>query len=86
MFPNLKLQLWKVNIRQNRLARMLGMDEPALSRIVNGYREPSQELRASIAALLGSDPDWLFEPAPEASQTSLANDKESSRARSTTRS
>ncbi len=44
MYSNLKLQIWKSGIRQNRLAKMLQMDETMLSRIVNGYREPSAEL------------------------------------------
>jgi transcriptional regulator with XRE-family HTH domain len=60
MYPNLKLQLWKTGIRQNRLAQMLGMDEAALSKIVNGYREPGAALRQSIAGLLQSDEAWLF--------------------------
>jgi transcriptional regulator with XRE-family HTH domain len=61
MYPNLKLQLWRTGIRQNRLAQMLGVDESALSKIINGFREPSPELRRRIAALLESDPAWLFE-------------------------
>ena len=60
MYPNLKLQLWTSGLRQNRLARMLDMDETTLSRIVNGFREPSTELRHSIAVLLKCDVDWLF--------------------------
>ena len=60
MYPNLKLQLWKTGIRQNRLAQMLGMDEAALSKIVNGYREPGDALRKSIAGLLETDEAWLF--------------------------
>jgi transcriptional regulator with XRE-family HTH domain len=62
MYPNLKLQLWKTGIRQNRLAKMLGMDETILSKIVNGFREPSPQMREKIASLLGSDATWLFEP------------------------
>jgi transcriptional regulator with XRE-family HTH domain len=61
MYPNLKLQLWKAGIRQNRLANMLGLDESLLSKIVNGFREPSPTLRAKIAGLLQSDEQWLFE-------------------------
>ncbi len=61
MYTNLKLQLWKAGIRQNRLANMLGLDESMLSKIVNGFREPSPTLRAKIAGLLQSDEDWLFE-------------------------
>ena len=60
MYPNLKLQLWKTGIRQNRLAQMLGMDETALSKIVNGYREPGEVLRQTIAGILQSDEAWLF--------------------------
>ena len=63
MYPNLKLQLWKTGIRQNRLAQLLGMDEALLSKIVNGFRHPSAEVRGRIAAALRCDERWLFEPA-----------------------
>ncbi len=63
MYPNLKLQLWRKGIRQNRLARMLGMDETLLSKMINGFREPSAELRSRIAATLETDEEWLFERA-----------------------
>ena len=63
MYPNLKLQLWRTGMRQNRLAKTLGLDESLLSRIVNGFREPSPRLRKQIAALLDSDEQWLFDPA-----------------------
>jgi transcriptional regulator with XRE-family HTH domain len=62
MYPNLKLQLWRAGIRQNLLAKMLGVDETMLSRIVNGYREPNRDLRSKIAELLRQDEEWLFEP------------------------
>jgi transcriptional regulator with XRE-family HTH domain len=62
MYPNLKLQIWRSGMRQNALARKLGLDESMLSRIVNGYRAPRPELRAQIAALLEKEEDWLFEP------------------------
>lgn len=61
MYPNLKLQIWKAGIRQNRLAQMLGIDQTLLSKIVNGFRVPDGELRAKIAALLESNEQWLFE-------------------------
>ena len=60
MYPNLKLQLWMSGIRQNRLAKMLDLDETTLSRIVNGFREPNEEIRGRIASLLQSDEGWLF--------------------------
>jgi transcriptional regulator with XRE-family HTH domain len=63
MYPNLKIQMWKSGIRQNRLAQMLGVDETTLSRIVNGFRKPNIELRGRIAAVLQCDPEWLFEEA-----------------------
>ena len=65
MYPNLKLQLWKTGIRQNRLARLLGVDETVLSRIVNGFREPNTELQVRIAEVLQCDPKWLFEAQDE---------------------
>ena len=61
MFPNLKLQLWKSGIRQNRLARLVGVDETVLSRIVNGFREPAPALKKNIADILKCDVAWLFE-------------------------
>jgi transcriptional regulator with XRE-family HTH domain len=61
MYPNLKLQMWRSGVRQNRLARMLNLDETILSRMVNGFRKPCPEMKAKIAAALNSDPDWLFE-------------------------
>lgn len=77
MYPNLKLELWRRGIRQNSLARTLGMDESLMSRIVNGFRAPDARIRARIAEALGSDEKWLFEegaaavaPAPEAGKDS----------------
>ena len=61
MYPNLKLQLWKCGIRQNRLAKMLKLDETVLSKIVNGFRAPSPKTREQIAVLLQCDEEWLFE-------------------------
>ena len=61
MYPNLKLQMWKCGIRQNRLARVLKIDETVLSKVVNGFREPSEDLRRRIALALDADAAWLFE-------------------------
>ena len=60
MYPNLKLQLWKCGLRQNRLAQMIGIHETLLSKIVNGFREPDAAVRARIATVLKSDEGWLF--------------------------
>jgi transcriptional regulator with XRE-family HTH domain len=61
VYPNLKLQLWRSGIRQNRLAQMLGVDETMLSKVINGFRAASPELRERIADILQSDEEWLFE-------------------------
>ena len=78
MYPNLKLQLWKNGVRQNRLAQLLGMDETALSKVVNGFREPSKELRQKVAALLQSDEQWLFESTPNDSDPLAIRAKQAS--------
>jgi plasmid maintenance system antidote protein VapI len=46
------------------LARLLGVDEALLSKIINGHRDATPELRQRISIVLESDADWLFEPAP----------------------
>ena len=70
MYPNLKLQLWKCGMRQNRLAKILDMDETALSRIVNGFRDPSVELQNGIAAVLQCSAAWLFQRPVEGAESS----------------
>lgn len=61
MYPNLKLQLFRKAVRQNYLARELGIAESFLSKIIHGYREPSSALRQLLADYLGADESWLFE-------------------------
>jgi transcriptional regulator with XRE-family HTH domain len=61
MYPNLKLQLFRTAVRQNFLARELGIDESILSKIIHGYREPSKEQRQSLSSYLGVEEAWLFE-------------------------
>jgi transcriptional regulator with XRE-family HTH domain len=71
MYPNLKLQLWKAGIRQNRLAQIVGVHETLLSKILNGFREPDADTRARIAATLQCEESWLFArelPGPELKQ------------------
>ncbi len=60
IYPNLKMRIYTTGIRQNRLAKMLGIDEAHLSRIINGFRQPSGDLQEQIAVILQSDPQWLF--------------------------
>ena len=61
MYPNLKLQLFRSSVRQNFLARAVGIDESILSKIIHGYREPSKEQRQLLANYLGVEETWLFE-------------------------
>jgi transcriptional regulator with XRE-family HTH domain len=76
MYPNLKFELWRSGIRQNRLAQMLKLDETVLSRIVNGFRKPCPEVMAKVAAALKRDQDWLFEES-EPDQVTLPRAKSS---------
>ena len=62
MYTNLKLLIWRSRIHQNRMAQEMQMDEAVLSRIINGYREPTTEQRRKIALYLQADEDWLFAP------------------------
>jgi transcriptional regulator with XRE-family HTH domain len=61
MYPNLKLTIFKRGLRQNHLARELGINEVALSKIIHGVREPSPALRTVLCQYLGVDENWLFE-------------------------
>ncbi len=82
MYPNLKLQLWRSGIRQNRLAQLLGIDETLLSKIVNGFRQPNPQIRARIAAILQCDEAWLFTcemPAPSPPEARLPQAGENTR-------
>jgi len=60
MFTNLKLLIWRSRIHQNRMAQEVQVDEAVLSRIINGFREPTTEQRKKIARYLDADEDWLF--------------------------
>lgn len=55
------MEIWLSGMRQNRLARELKVDETVLSKVINGYREPSPELRASLAQFFNKDEGWLFQ-------------------------
>jgi transcriptional regulator with XRE-family HTH domain len=61
MFLNLKLSILQAGIRQNRLAQVVNIDEAVLSRIINGFREPTYTQRKLIAEFLQKDEKWLFE-------------------------
>jgi transcriptional regulator with XRE-family HTH domain len=72
MYPNLKLQLFRSSVRQNFLAREVGIDESILSKIIHGYREPSKEQRQLLANYLAVEETWLFEKFEIASPTRWA--------------
>lgn len=61
MYPNLKMEIWLSGIRQNRLARELSLDETVLSKVINGYRQPSPRLRSLLAQYFNKDEAWLFQ-------------------------
>jgi len=61
MYPNLKLQIFKLGIRQNQIAKDLKFCESQLSKIIHGYREPSAGERKLLAGYLNVDESWLFE-------------------------
>ena len=61
MYPNLKIEIFKRGLRQNNLARALGLNEAILSKIINGYREPSGCQKQILAQYLQVDESWLFE-------------------------
>ena len=60
-YPNLKLTIFKRGLRQNHLARQLGINDVALSKIIHGLREPSPALRSLLSQYLGVEESWLFE-------------------------
>jgi transcriptional regulator with XRE-family HTH domain len=61
MYPNLKLEIFKRRIQQNHLAKAVGMKEANLSKIIHGYRNPSQAQRRLLAEYLAVDENWLFD-------------------------
>ncbi|MGD0097320.1 MAG: helix-turn-helix transcriptional regulator [Terracidiphilus sp.] len=73
IYPNLKLRMYTTGMRQNRLAKLVGIDEAYLSRIINGLRVPRQRMRQEIAKVLGCDANWLFETVEKDSGTIEVN-------------
>jgi len=61
MYPNLKLHIFRLGIRQNQIAKDLKFCESQLSKIIHGYREPSPGERKLLAGYLNVDESWLFE-------------------------
>ena len=61
MYLNIKLQIFRLGIHQNDIAKALGINESVLSKIIHGYREPSKAHRQQLAGFLKADENWLFE-------------------------
>ena len=75
MYPNLKLQIFRRASHQNQLAKAVGMDETVLSKIIHGYRDPTQAQRRLLANHLEADEAWLFERFEAAPHLSSASTK-----------
>ncbi|MBZ5531498.1 MAG: helix-turn-helix transcriptional regulator [Acidobacteriia bacterium] len=60
----MKMEIWLSGIRQNRLARELNLDETVLSKVINGYRQPSEKMRALLAQYFNKNERWLFQTEP----------------------
>jgi transcriptional regulator with XRE-family HTH domain len=69
MYPNLKLAIFKKGIHQNHLSKVLGINEANLSKIIRGYREPSESQRQLLAKYLEAEVAWLFEKYETGAQT-----------------
>jgi transcriptional regulator with XRE-family HTH domain len=61
MYPNLKLEIFRRGIQQNNVAKDLSINEANLSKIIRGYREPTESQRRQLAEYLQVDEAWLFE-------------------------
>ncbi len=61
MYPNLKIAIFKKGMHQNRISKALGINEASLSKIINGYREPSESQKRLLSTYLESDETWLFQ-------------------------
>jgi transcriptional regulator with XRE-family HTH domain len=72
MYPNLKLAMFRKGLLQNRVSRILGINEANLSKIIHGYREPSEALRRLLANYLEASETWLFEKYDGGAQSRLA--------------
>ncbi len=73
MYPNLKVEIFKRGIHQNRLAKALGINEVVLSKIIHGHREPSESQKKVLAGFLAVDEAWLFEKYECAAELGLRN-------------
>jgi transcriptional regulator with XRE-family HTH domain len=73
MYPNLKLAIFKRGLRQSQLAKDLGISDGSLSKIIHGFREPSDGQREWLARYLDADEIWLFEKLETVSTVRLSS-------------
>jgi transcriptional regulator with XRE-family HTH domain len=73
MYPNIKIQIFRKGIHQNQLARILGMDETLLSKIIRGYREPSEAQRKELAEYFQVSEQWLFDKSDASGPSEMMN-------------
>jgi transcriptional regulator with XRE-family HTH domain len=71
LYPNLKLTMYRSGIRQNVLAKWVGINEAYLSRIINGTRQPGPQVQEQIATALRENAEWLFQRSRVAVQIPL---------------
>lgn len=71
MLTNLKIQLFLRGTSQKLLAKAVGTDETALSKIMHGSRLATPAQRRAIAKYLEADEDWLFESVTDVSSLGL---------------
>ena len=56
----LKIKILESGISQFQLARILGISDANLSKIVNGWINPPGYIKSSIAKAIGCDPSDIF--------------------------
>lgn len=61
MNVGLKVALIERGLKQIELSRLLGCDPAKVSKIVNGWIDPDQEMKRKIARFVGRPVEKLFE-------------------------
>ena len=57
---NLKMAIMKSRLKHYQLAQAIGKDATWVSKVIGGYKTPSDTEQAEIASILKSDPNQLF--------------------------
>src|SRR5688572_26969129 len=68
------LWLHRLGLRQTDIAEAAKITEGYLSQLISGERDnPSAAVLFAIAAAMGIDPKWLYEPPPDRSVVAAAS-------------